>query len=145
MEWQQENSLNDGAKRTVVKSALRIVGDDFAPNQISEILQVVPSKTWKKGEKIRNTGHAYQFSAWIYETDVSESLSLAYLAKQLQSVFVTKVEQLCDLKKELNLDFCIDFVVVVEDCTPPSMHFDSEFLDFAVRIGAEIDIDTYVN
>lgn len=145
MEWQPENSLNDGTKRTVVKSALRIVGDDFTPGQISEVLQMTPSKTWKKGDEIRNTGHTYQFSAWIYETDTTEALSLSYLAKELKDVFITKTEQLRALKQALNLEFFIDFVVVIEDCTPPSMHFESEFLSFVVGIGAEIDIDTYVN
>lgn len=145
LESHQKNSQSNGTKRTVVKSALRIVGDDFEPGQISELLQVSPGRTWKKGDEIRDTGHTHPFSAWIYETDASESLSLTYLAKQLQNVFMPKVGPLNSLKKALDLDLCIDFVVVIEDGTPPSMHLDAEFLDFVVRIGAEIDIDTYVN
>lgn len=145
MEFHQKHSQGTGTKRTVVRSALRIVGDDFDPEQLSELLQVSPGRTWKKGDKIRDTGYTHPFSAWIYETAASESLSLADPAKQLQNVFMSKAGQLHSLKKELDLDLCIDFVVVIEDGTPPSMHLDAEFLDFVVSVGAELDIDTYVN
>lgn len=42
--------------RTNVRASLRIVGECFDVQRVTDTLEVTPSRTWNKGEPIRNSG-----------------------------------------------------------------------------------------
>ena len=133
-------------EKTNCGAALRLAGaEDFDPAQATETLEVCPGRVWRKGDVIRNTGRRYSYTAWVYEIAAMETLALADVAKQLERVFAGKAERLRQLKERYGLYISIDFVARIEDGEMPAVHFDEDFLAFAVAVGAEIDVDLYVN
>lgn len=133
-------------EKTNCGAALRLAGaEDFDPAQATETLGVCPSRVWRTGEAVRNTGRRYSYTAWIYEIAATATLDLADVGKGLERVFAGKAERLRQLKERYGLYISIDFVVRIEEGETPAVHFDGEFLAFAAAVGAEIDVDLYVN
>lgn len=148
MEFLQENLLNNSAStipHTNVRASLRIMGEDFDIQEVTEMLDISPSETWRKGDFVRNTKRLRTYTAWIYNTEVLETLNICALTEQINLIFSPKVDKIAFLKKEYDLDISIDFIVVVENDDPPSIYFESDFIKFASKIGAQFDIDMYIN
>lgn len=131
--------------RTNIKASLRIMGEYFDVQRITDTLGVIPSRTWNKGDPIRDSGKKRTYTAWIYNTEIIESLDINTLIKQFEKLFYSKVDNIVALRKQYELDISIDFVIVIENEESPSIYFGPEFIKFAAEIGAQFDIDTYVN
>lgn len=132
-------------KKTNVRVDFRIMGDEFDINLITESLDILPSDSWKIGDEIRKTGKKRAYTAWIYSTGYEETLDINTQIKKIESLFLTRTDTLCDLKKQYNLDFSIDIVIVIEDKEPPAIYLDHSIINFAAGINARFDFDTYVN
>jgi len=145
VEFPQENLLNSNIAYTNIRASLRIMGECFDVQKITNALEVIPSCIWNKGELIRDSGKRRTYTAWIYNTKIIESLDINTSAKQIGELFYSKVDDLVALKKQYELDISIDFVIVIENKEPPAIYFDHEFIKFVAKIGARLDVDTYVN
>lgn len=145
LEFVQENLLSNRISHTNVRASLRIMGEDFDVQKITKVLDVSPSETWNKGDSIRNTGKKRMYTAWIYNTKITESLNMDTSTKQIEEVFFPKIDKIVALKKRYHLDISIDFVIVIENEETPAIYFEPDFIQFAAEIGAALDIDTYIN
>lgn len=130
---------------TSIKAELRIMGDEFNVQEITEVLGIAPTGTWCKGDAIRNSGKSRTYTAWMYSTDVKETLDINEQAEKLKSLFHPKVKEIAFLKEKYDLDISIDFVIIIENEIAPAIYFLPQFIQFASKIEARIDIDTYVN
>lgn len=130
---------------TNVGASLRIMGECFDVQRITDTLGVTPSQTWNKGDPIRNTGKKRKYTAWVYDTKRMETLSLDALIKQIMEIFSPQVDNIVALKKQFELVISLDFVIIIENEEPPAIYFEPDFINFAAEIGARFDIDTYVN
>lgn len=130
---------------TNIRASLRIMGDCFDVQKITDTLGVIPSKTWNMGDPIRNSRKTYTYTAWIYSTEIVESLNINTSIKQIEELFSSKVDKIIALRKQFELDISIDFIIVIENEEPPAIYFEPEFIKFAADIGAKFDIDTYIN
>ena len=70
--FQLENSLNEKKRKTQTMTELRMVGDEFCVDYVTEILGIQPTEVWRKGESIRTTGKKYTYTAWEYSTGYKE-------------------------------------------------------------------------
>lgn len=131
--------------RTNIKASLRIMGEYFDVQRITDTLGIVPSRTWNKGDPIRDSRKKRTYTAWIYNTEIVESLNINTSIKQIEDLFYSKVDEIIALRKQYELDISIDFVIVIENEEPPAIYFKPEFIRFAAEIGARFDVDTYVN
>lgn len=145
MEFLQENSLNESMNCTNIKASLRIMGDCFDVQRITEALGIIPSRTWNKGDSIRSSNKKRTYTAWIYNTEIIESLDINTSIEQIKELFYSKVDNIVALRKQYKLDISIDFVVKIENEESPAIYFEPEFIKFIAEIGAQLDIDTYVN
>lgn len=121
------------------------MGEDYDIQEITDSLNIVPSESWNKGNSIRNSGKKRTYTAWSYSLDAIETLDVCEQAKKIEEVFSSKVEKIAALKKKHNLDVSIDFVIIIENEEVPAIYFDASFIEFAAKIGARFDLDTYVN
>ena len=131
--------------RTNVRASLRIVGECFDVQRVTDTLEVTPSRTWNKGEPIRNSGKNYTCTTWIYATESVESQDINTSIKEIEELFYAKTDMIAALKKQYELYVSIDICIMIENGEPPAIYFEPEFIKFAAEIDATIDVDTYVN
>jgi len=121
------------------------MGNEYDLNEVTQLLNVSPSNSWNKGEKIRNSQKQREYTGWIYSTDIIETLDVNTAVKKIEELFMSKVGVICGLKRRYELDISIDVSIVIENEEPPAVYFENEFLQFISQIGARLDIDMYVN
>lgn len=132
--------------KTNVKVSLRIMGEEHNfINEITNSLKLNPTESWMKGEAIHNSRKKRKYTAWIYSTCAVETLDVNLQAQKLEKLFSTKIENICALKNKYDLDISIDFVIIIENQEIPAIYFEASFIEFAAKIGARFDIDTYIN
>lgn len=130
---------------TNIRVEFRIMGEDYNVEEITDVLKIKPTNSWNKGEIIKNTGKRRTYTLWEYSTETEEVLDVNLHAKKIMEMFSTKIEEIELLKQKYKLDICIEFVIVIENESPPAIYFEPSFIEFAAKIGAQMDIDTYVN
>lgn len=140
-----EKSLDEEMTHTYMRTCLRIMGDYFDVQEVTDVLEVKPSRVWNRGEPIRNSGKEHTETAWIYNTENVEGLDTDILINHIMELFYAKADKIAALKKKYDLYVSIDFMIAIKNEEPLAIYFESEFVKFAAKIGAELDIDTYVN
>ena len=128
----------------------RIVGD-FDPETITDMLQLTPYETWKKGEKIKNRNNnlIHDSSSWIFgkcDTYFEDfSHMLFYQINEAMYPFLDKIEVLKQIKKSYDVTFYFEIVPTIYD-NSSSTYFNLpiEVIDFCHETGTEIDIDYYL-
>lgn len=145
MEFPLENLLNKNTAHTNIRAILSIMGEYFDVQKITDALEVTPSCTWNKGEFIRDSGKKRTYTAWIYKTEIIETLDINASVMQIGELFYSKADNLVRLRKQYELDISIDFVIVIKNEEPPAIYFEPDFISFAAKIGAKFDVDTYIN
>ena len=130
-------------EKTQVKAYLKIVGNDFIHENITNIIGVLPEKAWTKGELFKGN-LIRNFSHWSYGTNYEESLDIMEQIRYVVDQFYDKVDVLKELKSNFDLEFYISVVIQIYNNQVPGIVIDKEAVRFAYSIGAEFDIDTYI-
>lgn len=121
----------------------KITGN-FDPNAITKRLGLIPSKTWKIGDKRKN-GTLYDFALWEfgrcnnYDVIVENQMHITIAS------LLDKIDILNEMKNELGVDYTLEIVPTVyssnaSPCLAPSL----KVIDFCHATRTEIDIDLYV-
>ena len=130
---------------TNIKASFRILSEEDILNVISQKLGVLPTSVWKKGDPIRDTGNAFSYTAWQYDTDVYAALDINVPLQALEELFCPLCNKIVEIKSLYDVDVCLDIVVVIEDKVSPAMCLKQSIIEFAAKVGARIDFDVYVN
>lgn len=129
---------------TSINAEFVIVGDTFNPVVITEKLGIEPQNFWRKGEKVFGRPVERKDTCWIISTGYEESF---YISEQLNKILATlrnKEEILRELKIAYTLEYFFQIVVRIEEDMKPAINVDSEFIEFANSIKAELEIDLYI-
>ena len=132
-------------EKTSIKVSLRIMGDNYNIQDVTNKLGIYPSQSWNNGDYIRNSKRKRTYTAWIYNIDAIETLDINVVIKKFERLFLRKAKEISELKREYHLDISIDFVIIIENEEPPAIYFEEQFIKFVAEIGARFDIDTYIN
>ena len=128
-----------------VRVDFRIIGDNFCITQISDVLKISPTQYWSVGDEIRNTGKFRKYTCWIFSTGYEETMDINTQLIIILNSFAHKSDILSSLKKQYELDYSIDIVVIVERGEVPAIYLEPLTLKFAAKIGARFDFDMYIN
>jgi len=118
----------------------RIKGFDCEDKQISSLLDLVPSKTWRKGDiRVPNTILKHSENGWelsIYKKNIT------YVDNSLEDLFklIKKSKKELSLMKNVTKTFTI---ALYFQETAPSITYNSKIISFLNEIGAEIEHDIY--
>lgn len=126
-----------------VKVEFSIYGDKFDPNIITNIIQITPTRTWMKGETIRE-GLLRKDTCWKLATEYEESLDISVQINKIRNLIQDKKDQIVVLKHTYNLECKFDVVVNIENNEKPAMYLDKETITFIYELEAEVDFDLYV-
>ncbi|MBQ4524436.1 MAG: DUF4279 domain-containing protein [Lachnospiraceae bacterium] len=121
------------------------MGNEYNVSEITEVLGVIPKETWNIGDTIRNTKRKRTYTAWIFSIEAEEIEDINTQIEKMKAIFLPKTDKLCKIKEQYNLDFSIDIVINIEKQLPPAIYFENSLIQFVAKIGAILDIDTYIN
>ena len=121
----------------------KIVGN-FNPDEISNILNLNPEKSWKIGD-LRKNGTKYDFANWeVGKCEEYDPLTENQMRKTI-SVLQDKIPLLNQIREKFKVEF---FLVVVpkiyaggvNPCLSPSL----DIIDFCHATRTQMDIDMYI-
>lgn len=133
--------------KTKVKVYFSLFGDAFPLEEITERLEITPTKTYKKGDLIPNR------SIPLYRKETSWDLGTGYqvsldVNNQLQKI-INKLKNKASIINEIKDAYSVEckfFIVVkIEEGNTPGLYLDKEIIKFASTIEAEFDVDLYAN
>ena len=132
-------------EKTQIKVILSIFGDEFLPENLTQLLNISPSKSWIKGDKVHDRNNLYRKeSSWDYEIGFVQTLFLDEVYNMLLTVFENNINALKNYITENNLEVKIYIVIEIYDEEKPSIYFERRFLIFLNELNAEVDMDMYM-
>lgn len=129
--------------KTSIMVDFSILGDDFAPIDITKQLTLIPTEQYQKGDLSKRNVERVE-SCWSINTGYVETLYLSEVFTSLIQEISGKKELLIDLKKKLDLTYKFIIVIKMEQNQKPAIFLDSSIIEFANDIKAEIDFDLYI-
>ncbi len=135
--------------KTEVMVYFKLQADDFPLEQVTERLQIKPTKIFKKGDIIRKISETENFTrsytSWEFGTEYKESLDTGELIDQVILQLRDKASVINELKEEFGLECRFVIVIKINEGCTPSLHLDIPVIEFAASIKADFDIDLYAN
>ena len=127
---------------TNVKACFTICSDRLDHSEITKKLKIVPSYVRHSNEILGN-GRLFGHDEWGIETDYDISLDISEQLSKMMDVIVDKgiaIRKLCE-KFNANNSFLV--VINLENGQIPVMSLNSNFIEFAASINAEIGFDVH--
>lgn len=118
-------------------------GDEFDPELISKTMNLVPTKTYLKGEHIR--GEFYRKDTyWELSTEYEESFDInEQLIKIINQLKDKKIE-IIELQKNLSISSKFIVVIKIENNQKPAIYLERRTIHFISEINSEFDVDYYI-
>jgi len=119
---------------------------DFSLSTVTERIGISPTSTEKRGEPNKGAykPRIFPFTQWTYSTGLIETLDFEMVTMKIVDVFKEKVDIINKLKSDLGLEAKFRAVTYVRQGMSPGYSIPIEVMQFAMSIGAELDIDQYI-
>lgn len=127
-----------------VKVTFAIYGDEFNINNVSEILNLSPSKTRIKGVTPPGGKIPSPTTGWSLSTEYEDSHDVMDQINNLSFTLKRKTSELKKIKKIYDVKYVFMLSIKIEDGKAPGFHLDGELLSFVSEIDAAIDLDMYI-
>jgi hypothetical protein len=122
---------------------LALYGEGFDPDSITSTLGIVPTRTWRKGDPIRNGPLVRKECCWELASGYQVCEDAGSLASGIVKMFEGKGDALLSAVKELGLSMRMDLVIYTEQGRAPSLRLSPECVRFVDRYGGSIATDLY--
>lgn len=121
----------------------KITGD-FDPDEVTHLLSLQPTKTWKIGDFRRN-GTKYDFSMWEIGRCTEYDVFVENQMRKTIAPLLNKIDLLNQIHNNNNVTFVLEIVPTIyvgdqNPCLAPPL----DIIDFCHATRTEIDIDMYV-
>jgi hypothetical protein len=130
--------------------------DDFDPDAFTELLDITPTKVYRRGEVLKN-GRVRPYSAWMWETAERVEHDSELLIQEVLDTFEPVAAQLAEARAGWNLDFQVGLVISMYGSieadpdgtsgamvSTPALHLSPKTLRRLAELGCALDIDSYV-
>jgi len=117
---------------------------DFAPEVVTDMLNLNPFEFWKKGD-VSKGGNEYTTSAWNYGKCEEYDIETENQMMKTISELIPKTDILNQIKEKFDVEFYLEVVPTVyskndSPCLGPNL----EVIDFCHKTRTLIDIDLYL-
>lgn len=121
----------------------KIVGG-LNSDDVSELLNLTPEKTWKIGD-LRRNGSRYDFALWEIGRCAEYDVEVENQMRKTIAVLLDKIPLLNQIRQENEVSFVLEIVpTIYVDDTNPCLASSLDVIDFCHVTRREIDIDLYV-
>ncbi len=129
---------------TRILAEFKLTGTNFNPEEVTSLLGIVPTKTWRKDDQTLDSLLTRKRDGWRLSTGEEESLDLNNQLRPVLDQLKPHFSKIKDVCARLHLEVEMGFAVNVENGETPALHFDKDIVQIAADLNAEIDIDLYV-
>lgn len=123
-----------------------LIGDDFEPKEITNRLDIVPTESWKKGDRGKYNS-SLKYSCWKLSTKKGkEYLDIDKLVNEIVDKLKDKVEMINELKNKFQLDSVLEIVMDIDinpDQSTPTLGHNLRIIDFLYQTKTKTDVDIY--
>ena len=123
-----------------------LIGVGFNPDEVTSLLGVQPTETWRLGDLVPRTILRHKHDAWLWSTgyerlDAEHTIDLMSQVRRIFDRLHPDTAKLIDICTRLQLEPALNCVLYVEGNYRPAVHFDSDIIQWLAQLRAEIDID----
>ena len=143
-EYQDKHNYDKTSSQSSCYTYFMIRGN-FDPDSITELLGLVPEKSWRIGDKRKN-GTVYDFAMWQFGTCDAYDVYVENQMLKTITPLLSKISTLKEIKQRYDVEFTLEVVPTIKSsegvpCVAPSM----EVMQFCCETATKIDIDMYVD
>lgn len=133
---------------TEIACEFLLTGVGFNPDEITILLGIQPTKTWRLGDLVPRTSLRRKHDGWLlsigYEhLDEEHSIDLMSQVRRLFDRLQPDTAKLIDICTRLQLESSLNCVLYIRGNERPAVHFDPDIIQWLAQLQAEIDIDLY--
>jgi hypothetical protein len=129
--------------RNIVTSKIQaefcITSNQVTPMEITNAIEIAPSRTWLAGDFIQNTKLRRKHNGWCLssnEDNIFESIRTVLGILLPKSELIRKLCDSYDISPELS---CVIYIVKNKEI--PAFNFDQNIISGLARLNASVDID----
>ena|SRR5215211_2347679 len=133
-----------------IELALILTDFDEHPTQISDILSLMPTQIWLKGEYVHKTALKRKTNGWVLSSGLDKDAELEDHINALFSKIKPVLASFSNLPPTIEKELSSAIYIYSEENNPneehrtPPIHLDREHVETLSRLGVEFDIDLYV-
>jgi len=121
-------------------------GNDFDPNEITKRIGIIPTDSWRKGDKGKYNLNI-QFACWQLSTEKGkEPLLIDTLVDEIVNKLYDSIDIISELKTELHLESVLEIVMYIDtnpETSTPALGHDLKTIEFLYRTKTTTDVDIY--
>lgn len=126
--------------KPLIEVAPILTGNGFVPEDVTALIQLAPTKTWRLGDPIQRTDLRRKDDEWVFGLRQRETFDMNGLLMELLCAIERHNDKIAEASKQYSLNAVISFGVYVRGETPASW-FASETISRVAALGASLDID----
>jgi len=115
-------------------------GDYFNIEEVTSELKISPTSVMIKKNPVPKS------TSWKYEIVAGDKIDLQTFLHKLVDIFEPKIEEINRIKKKLNLDSRLQFVVDIDidpNSSTPYFRMNKRIINFLSKTETELDFDLY--
>ena len=126
-------------QETIVR--LKVLSPDRTPDQITAAVGLECDSCWRIGDERAHTIIKEKDNGWVLGSGLPGTATLEEHVEALLSVIDARADSL----KSMTPTSEVVISCVIHADTPPALYFDGSVINRLARLGANLDIDLYMN
>jgi hypothetical protein len=133
---------------TRIATQFILTGIGFNPDEVTSLLGIQPTQTWRLGDLVPRTILHRKHDAWLFSTgyetlDEEHSVDVTSQVHRLVDQIQPNTAKLKEICTRLQLEPALNCVLYIEGNDRPAVHFDPDIVQWLAQLQAEIDINLY--
>jgi hypothetical protein len=126
--------------KPLIEVAMRLIGQGFAHEDVTKLVQLTPTRTWCLGDPVQRTQLKRKHDGWVFGLPQRETYEMDGLLRELLDAIEPHMEGIAEAAKRFGLEKEISFGVYVRGETPASW-FAADTVHRFSTLDASLDID----
>lgn len=128
------------ATKPLVEVALRFTGQGFAPEDVTRLVGLTPTKTWRLGDAIQQTQLRRKCDGWVIGLPSREAYDMDNVLRELLDILAPHEDRIAEAARQFALAVEISVGVYISGETPASL-FSADTIRRLSSLQASLDID----
>lgn len=120
--------------------ALRLTGTGFSPEDVTAVIQLAPTRTWRLGDPVEDTKLIRKHDGWVFGLSERDTYDMDSFLRELLGMLEPYKERIAQATSRFCLEKEFSFGVYVRGETPTSW-FAADTIRRVAAFEASLDVD----